>query len=87
MYLTPVVDNHCLLLLIMLLQLLQELDQHKSFVNTLCFNQDGSLLYSGDSCGNVCVWNVVLEDGASLSGMTLFTVEFTWPVVWIVSVN
>ena len=54
------------------LQLLQELDQHNSYVNTLCFNQDGSLLYSGDSSGKVCVWNVCIEDGASLSGTTFF---------------
>jgi len=52
--------------------MLQELDQHTSYVNTLCFNQDGSLLYSGDSSGNICVWNVVLEDGASVSGITFY---------------
>lgn len=57
-------------LLFYVLQLLQELDQHTSYVNSLCFNQDGSLLYSGDSCGNICVWNVVLEDDASLSGIS-----------------
>ena len=54
------------------LQLLQELDQHMSYVNTLCFNKDGSLLYSGDSSGSVCVWNIVIEDGACLSGITFF---------------
>jgi len=53
-----------------MLQLLQELDQHMSYVNTLCFNQDGSLLYSGDSSGNICVWNITLESGASFSGIT-----------------
>jgi len=43
-----------------------------SYVNTLCFNKDGSLLYSGDSSGSVCVWNIVIEDGACLSGITFF---------------
>jgi len=56
-------------------QLLQELDQHSSYINALCFNQDGSLLYSGDSSGNICVWNVVLEDGASLCGTTVSNIS------------
>jgi len=53
-------------------QLLQELDHHPSYINTLCFNQDGSLLYSADSTGNIQVWTVCLEDGASFSGITVF---------------
>jgi len=57
-------------ILLFSLQLLQELDQHLSYVNTLCFNQDGSLLYSGDSSGNMCVWSVDVEDNASFSGIT-----------------
>jgi len=55
-----------------MLQLLQELDQHMSYVNTLCFNQDGSLLYSGDSSGNICVWNITLDCDAALSGITSY---------------
>ena len=70
---------------LLMLQLLQEFDQHSSYVNALCFNKDGSLLYSGDSSGNICVWNVVLEDGASLSGIALFNFSVPFGVVLLIS--
>ncbi|XP_069462846.1 jouberin [Ambystoma mexicanum] len=38
-------------------QLLQELDGHKSFINTLCFDDEGIHMFSGDSSGLVIVWN------------------------------
>ncbi|XP_054018590.1 jouberin [Dryobates pubescens] len=38
-------------------QLLQELDGHKSFVNTLCFDAEGLHMFSGDSSGLIIVWD------------------------------
>ncbi|NXP79234.1 AHI1 protein, partial [Ramphastos sulfuratus] len=38
-------------------QLLQELDGHKSFINTLCFDAEGLHMFSGDSSGLIIVWD------------------------------
>ncbi|NXO24624.1 AHI1 protein, partial [Cisticola juncidis] len=38
-------------------QLLQELDGHKSFINTLCFDAEGHYMFSGDSSGLIIVWD------------------------------
>ncbi|NXN17765.1 AHI1 protein, partial [Indicator maculatus] len=38
-------------------QLLQELDGHRSFVNTLCFDAEGLHMFSGDSSGLIIVWD------------------------------
>jgi len=65
-------DVICLCVCVCDVQLLQELDQHTSHVNTLCFSQDGCRLFSGDSNGNICVWVVDVEDDASLSGISVF---------------
>jgi jouberin len=55
--------------------LLHELDGHLAFVNALCFNDDGDVLYSGDSLGNIHVWNVRVADtdAASAKGT-----QVTW---------
>ncbi|XP_063868678.1 jouberin-like isoform X1 [Scylla paramamosain] len=37
---------------------LQEITNHLSFVNALCFNGEGDVLYSGDKQGMIFVWNV-----------------------------
>ncbi|XP_053316077.1 jouberin [Spea bombifrons] len=42
-------------------QLLQEFDGHKSFINTLCFDEDGLNMYSGDNSGTIIVWNTVIS--------------------------
>ncbi|XP_071596949.1 jouberin [Heliangelus exortis] len=38
-------------------QLLQELDGHRSFINTLCFDAEGLHMFSGDSSGLIIVWD------------------------------
>ncbi|XP_065589377.1 jouberin isoform X3 [Cyrtonyx montezumae] len=38
-------------------QLLQELDGHRSFINTLCFDTEGIHMFSGDSSGLIIVWD------------------------------
>ncbi|NXT22884.1 AHI1 protein, partial [Syrrhaptes paradoxus] len=42
-------------------QLLQELDGHKSFVNTLCFDAEGLHMFSGDGSGMIIVWNTSVK--------------------------
>ncbi|NXI72638.1 AHI1 protein, partial [Anseranas semipalmata] len=42
-------------------QLLQELDGHKSFINTLCFDAEGLHMFSGDSSGLIIVWDTSLK--------------------------
>lgn len=49
-------------------QLLQELGGHNSYVNALCFDEDGSKLYSGDSLGQICIWNAYVTDKPSSRG-------------------
>ncbi|NWT79507.1 AHI1 protein, partial [Lanius ludovicianus] len=42
-------------------QLLQELDGHKSFINTLCFDAEGRRMFSGDSSGLIIVWDTPVK--------------------------
>ncbi|NXC95361.1 AHI1 protein, partial [Certhia familiaris] len=42
-------------------QLLQELDGHKSFINTLCFDAEGHHMFSGDSSGLIIVWDTPVK--------------------------
>ncbi|NXG04076.1 AHI1 protein, partial [Sakesphorus luctuosus] len=42
-------------------QLLQELDGHKSFINTLCFDAEGHHMFSGDSSGLILVWDTPVK--------------------------
>jgi WD40 repeat protein len=50
------------------LQLLHELNGHKSFVNALCFDDEGSKLYSGDGIGKINVWSVTVTNKPSSKG-------------------
>ncbi|XP_072499515.1 jouberin isoform X2 [Notamacropus eugenii] len=43
-------------------QLLQELEGHKSFINSLCFDTEGLHMYSGDSSGLIIVWNTLVRE-------------------------
>uniref|UniRef100_A0A8C3J1M0 Jouberin n=1 Tax=Calidris pygmaea TaxID=425635 RepID=A0A8C3J1M0_9CHAR len=42
-------------------QLLRELDGHKSFINTLCFDAEGLHMFSGDSSGLIIVWDTSVK--------------------------
>ncbi|NXJ67908.1 AHI1 protein, partial [Rostratula benghalensis] len=42
-------------------QLLRELDGHKSFINTLCFDAEGLHMFSGDSSGQIIVWDTPVK--------------------------
>ncbi|XP_014681830.1 PREDICTED: jouberin-like isoform X1 [Priapulus caudatus] len=47
----------------------QELEGHRTHVNALCFNRDGDKLYSADSNGVVCVWDVYVTERKSKKGV------------------
>ncbi|KAI4885132.1 hypothetical protein NFI96_020038 [Prochilodus magdalenae] len=44
-------------------QLLQEFEGHKSFINALCFNTEGTRMFSADNAGMIIVWTTKPEDG------------------------
>ena len=46
--------------------LLQELNGHFGYINSICFSADGNFLYSADSAGRIFCWNcrISAEDGA-----------------------
>ena len=50
-------------------QLVQELSGHGSYINALCFDEDGARLYSGDSLGSIRLWNVFVTDKPSSRGV------------------
>ncbi|XP_042598944.1 jouberin-like isoform X2 [Cyprinus carpio] len=50
-------------------QLLQEFDGHKTFINTLCFDPEGSKMFSADNSGLIIVWGTKVMPG-SLRGLT-----------------
>ena len=52
-----------------LLQLLQELEGHRSHVNTIAFDEEGSRLFSGDSLGAIRMWNAFVTDKPSSRGL------------------
>ncbi|XP_066977459.1 jouberin-like isoform X2 [Macrobrachium rosenbergii] len=41
--------------------IIQEITNHLSFVNALCFKPEGDVLYSGDKQGVIFVWNVKIN--------------------------
>ncbi|XP_057200558.1 jouberin [Triplophysa rosa] len=45
-------------------RLLQEFDGHKTFINTLCFDTDGSRMFSADNSGIIIVWGTEVVDGS-----------------------
>ena len=50
---------------------MQELDGHSSYVNSLCFDDEGSKLFSADGAGKIRVWNVYVTDQPSKRGKIL----------------
>ncbi|TRY83457.1 hypothetical protein DNTS_016203 [Danionella cerebrum] len=45
-------------------QLLQEFDGHKTFINTLCFEPEGSRMFSADNSGLIIVWGTKVMSGS-----------------------
>ena len=57
-------------------QLKQEIEDHRGHVNTLCFDEDGQKMYSGDSAGNIIIWNVFTTEGHSYAGELLMVDQY-----------
>ncbi|XP_048514162.1 jouberin-like [Athalia rosae] len=47
-------------------ELIQELDEHKGYVNSLCFQKDGTLI-TADSIGAIIVWQMIKRKGTGTS--------------------
>ncbi|XP_041358926.1 jouberin-like [Gigantopelta aegis] len=45
--------------------LMQEIEDHHGHINSLCFGDDGDKMYSADSVGVLCIWNVFVTDQTS----------------------
>lgn len=55
---------------------IQELTNHLGFVNALCFNPEGDVLYSGDKQGVILVWKVdILKKDKGKKKVKLLTLE------------
>jgi len=67
--------NNCLIATIVKLpsQLLQELDGHPGFINSLCFNEDNTIMYSGDNVGRIRAWSVFVTPEPSSKGRSFQT--------------
>ncbi|XP_013379742.1 jouberin [Lingula anatina] len=50
-------------------ELVQELEGQKGFINTICFDEDGQKMFSGDSIGTLRVWNVYVTEMPSRKGV------------------
>ena len=64
-----VVDEH-LICIVFAANLQQELDGHDSYINCLCFDEEGSKLYTADNTGIIKIWNVYVTEKATKKGVT-----------------
>ncbi|KAK2843479.1 hypothetical protein Q7C36_011694 [Tachysurus vachellii] len=55
-------------------QLLQEFEGHKAFINALCFDSEGSRMFSADNNGLIIAWSKV-EDGSLHKSTCLWKIE------------
>uniref|UniRef100_UPI00358FBE35 jouberin-like n=1 Tax=Myxine glutinosa TaxID=7769 RepID=UPI00358FBE35 len=54
--------------------LLRELEGHTGYVNTICFDPDGLMMFSGDSVGVILIWSTFVDEavpGNPTGGWTL----------------
>ncbi|KAF7704498.1 hypothetical protein HF521_021570 [Silurus meridionalis] len=56
-------------------QLLQEFEGHKTFINALCFDNEGSRVFSADNSGLIIAWSTKIEDGSWHDGVRLWKIE------------
>lgn len=56
-------------------QLLQEFDGHKTFINTLCFDTEGSRMFSADNSGIIIVWGTKVVDGSRRGVTSHWSIE------------
>uniref|UniRef100_A0A673LKN9 Abelson helper integration site 1 n=1 Tax=Sinocyclocheilus rhinocerous TaxID=307959 RepID=A0A673LKN9_9TELE len=56
-------------------QLLQEFDGHKTFINTLCFDPEGSRMFSADNSGLIIVWGTKVVPGSRRGPTNQWSIE------------
>ncbi|XDV42804.1 hypothetical protein PO909_011402 [Leuciscus waleckii] len=56
-------------------QLLQEFDGHKTFINSLCFDPEGSRMFSGDNSGLIIVWGTKVVPGSRRALTSQWSIE------------
>uniref|UniRef100_A0A8C2C9I8 SH3 domain-containing protein n=1 Tax=Cyprinus carpio TaxID=7962 RepID=A0A8C2C9I8_CYPCA len=56
-------------------QLLQEFDGHKTFINTLCFDPEGSRMFSADNSGLIIVWGTKVVSGSRHGPTNQWSIE------------
>lgn len=49
-------------MIIPVLQLKQEIEDHTGKVNSICFDEDGQKMYSADDKGIIMIWNVFASE-------------------------
>ncbi|KAL2098895.1 hypothetical protein ACEWY4_005375 [Coilia grayii] len=55
--------------------LLKEFEGHKAFINCLCFDQEGSRMFSGDNAGVIIEWSVTVDDRSSQHATHFWKIE------------
>uniref|UniRef100_A0A8C1SSZ0 Jouberin n=1 Tax=Cyprinus carpio TaxID=7962 RepID=A0A8C1SSZ0_CYPCA len=56
-------------------ELLQEFDGHKTFINTLCFDPEGSRMFSADNSGLIIVWGTKVVSGSRHGPTNQWSIE------------
>ncbi|XP_056112023.1 jouberin isoform X1 [Rhinichthys klamathensis goyatoka] len=56
-------------------QLLQEFDGHKTFINSLCFDPEGSRMFSADNSGLIIVWGTKVVPGSRRALTSQWSIE------------
>ena len=56
-------------------QLLLEFEGHSGFINTICFDAEGSRMFSADSTGLIIVWETYVLDDQQLDSCHLWNIE------------
>ncbi|XP_041667936.1 jouberin [Cheilinus undulatus] len=56
-------------------QLLQEFEGHSSFINTVCFDSEGSRMFSADNTGLIIVWKTLVNDSKQRQPCNHWSVE------------
>ncbi|CAJ1074490.1 jouberin isoform X1 [Xyrichtys novacula] len=56
-------------------QLLQEFEGHSSFINTVCFDFEGSRMFSADNTGLIIVWKTSVNDSRQRQPCSRWSIE------------
>ncbi|KAG7511232.1 hypothetical protein JOB18_044567 [Solea senegalensis] len=59
-------------------QLLREFEGHNSFINALCFDSEGTRMFSADNVGRITVWKTSVNDGRRQPSCHRWCIEKTF---------